>query len=323
MTDKSKGQITEDQHYVPQFYLKQWLDETGGFYPIKIEGKIPPRLSVFPQKSDQSRFCYENFFYAQHTGVPDEVSQLIEKKFAEIESVLAKELPLLEEKIIKNEQITESDKHRLAQGMIFLHFRGKKYLDESKKMTDQMTKQMMRHSLPYIGKSPESKAKMEELGLTEEELAKYVNKGEFTVDYGNLHHLQIMDDMEGFCNLLRAKYWKVYISRDGQFITTDAPYLDIPLSDTMWGNDFLSREQSFILSPRVKIIMMYPKNDGGKKIIRKDITGDTLMIQKMNVHSLMNSIRFGFHKDRDLLTNLEETLNVLYKAKQQGQNINW
>ncbi len=309
-------QVTEDQHYVPQFYLKQWLDETGGFYPVKIEQKIPPKLKIFDKKSDQSRFCYENFFYAQHTGVEDEVSQVIEKKFAEIEAIFSNELPVLEKKILNNEQITENEKYHLAECMIFLHFRGKKYLDQSKKMTDEVTKQMMKHWVHYIDKDPKSKAKMEELGLTKEQMVEYVNKGEFTVDYGNVHHLRIMDDMRGFCNILSAKYWKVYISRKGEFITTDAPYLDMPTSTHFYGNDFLSREQSFVLSPRVIILAIYPKNEHGKKFARKDITGDRARIQQINIHNLMNAIRFGFHKDRSLLVELEKFVGLIYEMKQ-------
>lgn len=315
-------QITEDQHYVPQFYLRQWLDETGGFYPVKVEERIPPKLKVFDKKSDQSRFCYENFFYAQHTGVEDEISQIVEKQFAEIEGIFSNELPLLEKKILNNEQITETEKYHLAECMIFLHFKGKKYLDQSKKMTDDVTKQMMKHWVHYIDKSPKSKAHMEELGLTKEQMVEFVNKGEFTVDYGNMHHLQIMKDMEGFCNILFAKFWRVYISRKGEFITTDAPYLDMPVSNTFYGNDFLSREQSFVLSPRVMILAIYPKNEHGKKFIRKDITEDRARVQQINLHNLMNSIRFGFHKDRDLLLELERFVSAYYQIKEKERQLN-
>lgn len=314
--EKKPEQITEDQHYVPQFYLQQWLDETGGFYPVKVEEKKPPRLKVFEKKADQSRFCYENFFYAQRTGVEDEISQIIEKEFARIEGIFSKELPILEKKILNNEHITEGDRYKLAQCMIFLHFRGKKYLDQSKNMTDHITKQMMRHWVHHMDKDPNAKAEMDKLGLTKEQMVEFVYKGEFTVDYGNVQHLEIMKDMEGFCNLLFAKFWRVYISHSGDFITTDAPYLDMPVTSNFYGNDFLSREQSFILSPRVVIIALYPKHEGGKKLIRKDITGIRGRIQQINLHSLMNSIRFGFHKDRDLLLELEKLALYVHKMKQ-------
>ncbi len=308
-------QITEDQHYVPQFYLKQWVDEGGGFYPMKVEGRTPPKVSIFTQKSNPSRFCYENFFYAQHTGKGDEVSQMVEKTFAEIEAIFSKELPLIEKKILNNEQITDEEKYYLAQCMTFLHFRGKKYLDDSKRMTDEMMKQVLQRSVHFFDKDPKAKAKMEELGVTKEEMIKFAYEGKYTVDFGNIHHLRIMEDMQGFSNLLFAKYWRVYLSREGNFITTDAPYLDLPLSKEFWGNDFLSREQSFVMSPRVVIVATYPKNESGKKFVRKDITGKQALIQQLNVHSLMHCIRFGFHKDKDLLLQLEKVAGVVYDIK--------
>ncbi len=120
-----KNRTIRKQHYVPQFYLKQWCDNSGAFYPIKIEKKVPPELHVFKDKSGPNRFCYENFFYAQHTGKEDEISQFLENTFAEIESIFSKELPKLENKIINNEQITDEEKYHLSELMIFLWLKGK------------------------------------------------------------------------------------------------------------------------------------------------------------------------------------------------------
>ena len=273
---------TKRQHYVPQFYLRQWCSEDGGFYPIKIEGIEPPKLKIFDEKSNPCRFCYENFFYAQFTGKKDETSQLVEEKFAEIE------------------------------GILFLHFKGKKYREDSKKMTEHMVKQINKHLVRNIDKSEKSKKEMEALGITKEQMIDFAEKEEYTIEMGNLHHMQIMKDMGGFCNLLTAKYWKIYISRKGDFITTDTPYQDIPLSNHFFGNDFLSREQTFILSPRVVIIARYPKNEFGKKINRKDITNNKGAIHTINTYNLMRSINFGFHKDKNLLIELDKVATFLY-----------
>lgn len=123
--------------------------------------------------------------------------------------------------------------------------------------------------------------------------------------------MRIMDEMWRFCNLLMAKYWQIYISREGNFITTDTPYLDIPLSDKFWGNDFLAREQVFILSPRVVIIARDPKSLVGKKIHRNDITGNKGKISMVNCHNLMNAISFGFHKDKTLLLETEKMVIIM------------
>jgi len=312
-------QITKKQHYVPQFYLRQWVDNEGGFYPIKIEQDEPPVLKIFKNKSGPSSFCYENFFYAQKTGVKDEVSQLFEEKFAEIEAIFSNELPAIEKKIVNNEQITELDKYRLSECMLFLHFRGKKYRHDAEKMTDKLMKQMFQHRVQYMDKDPKFEADMKKHGLTKEKMIEFVNGEQYTVSLGNIQHLKIMDDIEGFCNLLTAKYWKVYISRRSEFITTDNPYLDKALSNTFWGNDFLSREQVFILSPRVVIVARYPHDKNGKKFSRKDITNDKGKVQILNTHVLMNSIKFGFHKDKTLLEELDHCVHFLYENKKPPQ----
>lgn len=304
---------TKKQHYVPQFYLRQWCDNDGGFFPVKIQTRNPPDLKIFNKKSNPSRFCYENFFYAQQTGIEDEVSQIIESNFAEIEGVFSTLLPALEAKIVNREHISDQDKYHLAECMLFLHFKGKRYRDESQQMTDALVKQIYRFHVHNIDKIPRAKAEMERLGITKEQMIEFAERGEYRIDFGNIHHLRIMKDIQGFCNLLTAKYWKVYISRNGEFITTDSPYLDKALSTSFWGNDFLSREQVFVLSPRVVIVARNPTNMYGKKFQRKDITHDKGAVHIVNCNNLMNSISFGFHKNKNLLEEVRITATFLYQ----------
>lgn len=304
--------FTAKQHYVPQFYLRQWVDGDGGFYPAEVVRRQPPEVRIFTRKSNPSRFCYENFFYAQRTGEADEMSQQVEKAFAEIEGVFSNELPRIEKKILNNEQIDDDDKYSLAQCMTFLHLRGKKYLDESKRMTNEMAKKMMQMQLRFSDQDPKMKKLLEEHKFTKEEMIESLEGNRITVDMGNAHHLQMLKELEGFSNLLFAKFWKIFISREGHFITSDAPYIDTPLSREFYGNDFLSREQSFILSPRVMIFAQYPKNESGKKIIRKDITGQKNPIGIFNAHNLMRSIKFGFHSDPNVLQHSLLIAQALY-----------
>lgn len=311
MMDKCK-KSTRKQHYVPQFYLRQWTDDSGCFFPIRIEAKSPPKLFIFQNKSNPRRFCYENFFYANRTGQEDKVSQQLEKDFAEAEKVFAKELPRLEVKILNNEKITDQDKYRLSEFMMFMWLRGKQHREQTKKMTSDMAKEINKRLVRFIDRSPKMKARMEEHNLTKQEMIEFADKGEYTVDFGNIHTLRLFKDMYGFCNLISAKYWKVYLSQKGDFITTDSPYSDISLSDKYWGNDFLSREQAFVLSPKILIVARCPKNEKGKKFVRQDITEKRTSIQQLNTHILMRSLRFGFHRDKTLLEELTQIAKIMH-----------
>lgn len=312
-TGKGSGGPTRAQHYVPQFYLRQWCDDEDAFYPVKVAAKEPPSLSVFNKKSGPSRFCYENYFYAQHTGQEDALSQDIEKAFAEIEGVLHATIPTIEQKILDNQQITYEDKYRLCEMMVFFWLKGKAHREQSQRMSETLIKNVTRHMVRYMDRDPKQVAELKARGLTVEDMIDFADRGEYSVDFGNMHHMVLMKEMYGFCNLLAAKYWRIYLSREGHFIATDVPYMDIAKSKHFWGNDFLAREQIFILSPRAVIVALNPKNENGKKISRKDLTGQALRIQAMNMHNLMNSIRFGFHKKRELLEDLSRFTRIVYE----------
>lgn len=309
---------TKKQHYVPQFYLRQWCDNNGGFFPIKVSSKNPPILEIFNKKSGPGSFCYENFFYAQHTGKEDPESQVIEKEFSKIEAFFSVQLPTIEQKILKNKQVTEEDKYTPSQCMIFLHFKGKAYREESKRITEHFVKEINKRIVGHIGKSEKSKKELEEAGVTKEEMIEFTERGEYLVDMGNFHHMAIMKDMEGFCNLLSAKYWKIYVSREAGFITTDTPYVDVSLSNELFGNDFFSREQRFVLSPKVFIVARNPRDLNSKNISRKDISGNRVNIATINGHSIMSAMRFGFHNCKEVLFDTKKIIEVLHKSNKES-----
>lgn len=307
-------QTTKSQHYIPQFYLKKWVDFKGGFYPIKIIEKHPPKLDIFKVASSPNRFCSENYFYAQCTGKKDKMSQFFENIFKDIEGDLSLQLPKIEKRIIDNQQISFSDKYLLSQFMVFIWLRGKLYRQQSIKMTEDVIKKLNKSLVHYIDEDEFIRKKMDDFKITKDDMIQFVEKGDYAVEMDNIYHLNMLSEINGFSNILSAKYWLILISRRGHFITSDAPYLDMPINESFWGNDFLSREQSFVLSPNIFIIALYPKNDCCKKIKRKDVTNDINYIQQINCHNLMNSIQFGFHKDKELLEDLYKRIEDYYSV---------
>jgi hypothetical protein len=77
---------TEDQHFVPRFYLKRFADESGFVQVLDLKNR---RVSRRPYAS----VCYERFFYAEQTGRPDGISQIFEELFTSLEGQIAARFP--------------------------------------------------------------------------------------------------------------------------------------------------------------------------------------------------------------------------------------
>lgn len=297
---------TVKQHYVPRAFLERWSFDGGQVYPIKIVAKVPPNLEIL-KKTGVYPFCHENYFYANKQGKKDEFSQIVENNFTEVENDMYATLTSFERKVLNNEQITFDDKYHLASIMLFLHMRGKKHLEWSKKFSNEMTREMFGMTL-----RAKKDSEFDELGITKEE-ALEMNES-MTVDLGMTHHLQQLKNIQESAFYIANKYWKINISKKGEFIVTDAPYLDLPVKQVGWyGNDIYDRDQIFMLSPKVRISIMKPTNLKAKNINRKDITDDTNNIDHLNLISLMNSVLFGFHSDEKVL---ERTKQMVYKVYQ-------
>lgn len=299
---------TVKQHYVPRAFLERWSFDNGQVYPIKIVSKIPPNLEIL-KKTGVYPFCHENYFYADKQGKKDDFSQIVEDNFTEVENGMYSTLISFEKKVLNNEQITFDDKYDLASVMLFLHMRGKKHLEWSKKFSNEMARKMFGMTLRF-----KKDSEFEELGITREEAIE-MNEG-MTVDLGMAHHLQQLKDIQEFAFHIARKYWKINISKKGEFIVTDAPYLDLPVKQVGWyGNDIYDRDQIFMLSPKVHILIKKPSDLRSKNINRKDITNDAYNVDHLNLLSLMNSVLFGFHSDEKVLERTRQMVDKVYQYK--------
>lgn len=302
----SKKNNTIKQHYVPRAFLERWSIDNGQVYPIKIITKIPPKLEIL-KKTGVYPFCHENYFYANEQGKKDEFSQIVEENFTEVENGMYATLTSFEKKVLRNEQITFDDKYNLASIMLFFHMRGKKHLEWSKNFSNEIVRKMFDMTLRF-----KEENEFKELGITREE-ALEMNR-DMSVDLGMAHHLQQLKDIQEFAFHIARKYWRINISKKGEFIVSDAPYLDLPVKQVGWyGNSIYDRDQIFMLSPKVRISIMKPISLKAKNVNRKDITNDNNNVDHLNLISLMNSVLFGFHSDEKVL---ERTKQMVYKVYQ-------
>jgi hypothetical protein len=65
------SQLTKDQHFVPEFYLRRF-SLNGMIVALDL-----PAGRILKPRPYQS-VCYATFFHAQQTGVQDDLSQLVE-----------------------------------------------------------------------------------------------------------------------------------------------------------------------------------------------------------------------------------------------------
>ena len=75
-------QRTKNQHYVPQFYLKQFTNEQWLIEAVNKERKKVWTYSI-------KHICCGEFFYWVETGKKDKVSQLLEDFFNKVENNFA------------------------------------------------------------------------------------------------------------------------------------------------------------------------------------------------------------------------------------------
>lgn len=270
----TKKQLTEKQHYVPQFYLRNFSNEEGHLhiYDAKNFRKMKPRSF--------SGVCYDKFFYAIETGKPDEVSQEVEDFFSKgIEDPLSTDLPFIIKKIEGNKQIFDFEKYTLAILMSTMWLRNPTMRGRINKMGEDILKQT--HKVMFSHPSIEDKLNEieREMGspLSKEErsnIKKMVTDGNYKINFTNQQHLNFMldsENLEGFSNLFCGQDWLVHISKcRRQFVTSDNPITAlIPKKKGFWPATFLERTHIFPLTPQIAIEARYPRQNSGKKFKRR------------------------------------------------------
>lgn len=249
MTDaESPKQITEDQHFVPKFYMRRFANEKGFLEVLdRQKGKlIKPR--------PYSGVCYSQFYYAKKTGEPDELSQDVEEVLKNLEDNISVDLPVIYEKIINYKQITQQERYTIAVLAAMLWLRVEYMRRQVNRMSENLLKEIMTLSgdkrIAEVRDFLESK------------------KGGFSFD--NSTHLALMMQFQGFSNMCFGKNWIVYLAKgEKKFITSDTPVVEwIPDRKGFYGPSFLERKHYLVLSPTVLIEMRYPI-PGTKKILKR------------------------------------------------------
>jgi len=309
-------QITKNQHYVPQFYLRKFVNIEDGLEILDCE-----RRKVVAARSPKS-VCNEEYYYSTNNQ-RDEVSQALEKEFQRIESEISKVYDDIARKFVNFEQITESDKMLVATFMSLQYLRGPYMRKQIQKMNEQMIKQIakLHFGSSYISESFDQYEKETGEKLTEgqrNEIIEFAQKGEYEVETGNVAHLHLIGEMEGFRNLLFGKEWLVYISKSSKkFITSDSPVIELFPEWTgkiFYGPTFLQRTHQFAMTPDILIIATDPQNPPEiGKVKRKtlfDNKGHNDKILELNFQYPKNAIAYAYANDVKLLQDIVDSANL-------------
>ena len=243
-------QITRDQHFVPRFYLKLFAKE-GQIQVFDVRakriGNPRPYASV----------CYEKFFYAAETGIRDEISQEFEDVFGQIENVIAEPLPGIIERAVA-QQLTNGDLDVLAYFMSVQWLRTPKFRERLQKMESELMKWMLSRS-PRFQDSIRIHSAAEGLEMSDEkqieEVKRFIQSAVLRTNNALSLNFISEEKINGFCNLLLAKKWRIILSEGPyHFITSDNPVAEwFPPRRGLAGATFTERGHYLALTPSILI----------------------------------------------------------------------
>ncbi len=250
-------QITRNQHFVPEFYLKKFASEGKiEVLDIKAERIGKPR--------SYTSVCYKEFFYAVDTGIQDDVSQAFEDMFGRIENVIAKALPQIIERAI-NLQLTNSDLDTLAYFMSIQWLRTAFFRERMQQMLGDLMKQMFKKVVSLPGFQDFIRDTDKGHDMSDEQIEKmkhFLQSDNYSIRFNNYQHLKFMgqEQIHGFHNCLLGKKWQIILLKPPyHFITSDNPVAEwMPPRRGIFGPSFMERLHLLALTPTILIVTDKP-----------------------------------------------------------------
>jgi len=294
---------TKKQHFVPKFYLHQFT-QGDKLQVLNVKNK---RMA---KERHISAVGYKPYFYAERTGVADEISQHIENWLHEYENIISNDLPKIIDTILNYKQITSDEKYVLSALMSMLWLRNPVMRKRLNKMQEDMTKQMMKF---YTKERVDSYVREKGKQLTDDERHKIIKtfrSGSYDLKFSNASHLKFMTESfgfgnPGFTNMFYGQKWKIYIAKGNKrFVTSDNPIVEWwPPPETLYGTSFLERRKYFALTPEIMFELTYPK--GSTKAKRKTIFNDEDdTVGLFNILLAAHAHEFAYSHDKSLLENI-------------------
>lgn len=250
----NKKQKTKNQHFVPQFYLKNftntdWRIETAETQNYKI---LRPQV---PKK-----ICSWDYYYCFFEWKKDIMWEMLEDFFWYYEQNFQQIYDELIEKIKLTAPVSDELLYKLSEFISVSWLRG----DKMRKQIKDMEKQMLTWTMKTTYNMKKSKGVLEE-ELDTEEMSGFVNSDDFEVtDTSNKGHIDFLtpDNINQFAIMLYSKRIRFYITEwEKKFVTSDNCVIElIPLKhieNPLW-NHFMERLHYFVLSPEILVEFSCP-----------------------------------------------------------------
>lgn len=302
-----KDIVTKKQHYVPKFYLKRFAGSNNFVDVLDLK----KRKLIKPQP--YSSVCYGEYFYALETGVPDKVSQEVERALKSVEDLVSRRLNEIIKNIHSTKGIEEDELVILASLMSLLYIRGTYMRNQIRKSMIDITKQswaILASDEKNFTRYMNMVLEKSNMAITEEEKVDvrqtFVSQ-KYDVVFNNAAHLNMVNEIGHFTRLFFCKQWRIFIAGGkSKFVTSDTPVVEwFPRRKSFYGPDIFERKQYLSLTPEIFIELLHPNNPG-KKVKRKMIT-DTEVL-KHNITIARHSGQFGYSKNKeDFLDILESS----------------
>lgn len=298
--------ITKKSHFIPRFYLKNFINQEGTIQTLDIKNN---RLC---SPKSHCGVGYKEYFYGAQTGVPDELSQQVEDWLKFFENIIAQKLPFIINKILNYEHINNDDKYFLSSFMCMLWLRSPKMRNQINKTNEEVTKKIFGLNAKnkidkYIEKNGIKLSDQER-----DDIIKDIEAGNYDIKFNNIQHIRFMIetfgfDGPGFTNMFFGQNWKIYISKSKKrFVTSDSPVVEWWLPPTtFYGADFLNRNKYFTLTPEIFIELTPPK--GSDKVRRKTLfEGMDSIIDLYNILIAAHSHEYAYSINKVSLEKLIE-----------------
>lgn len=300
--------FAKKQHYIPQFYLKNFSQDNEHIYIY--DKKVGDKGEFRYQTTVQ--IAHENHFYTIRTkrGTKENLEDL----FCQFEGDAAKII----DKVRKERRITTEEKEKLALFVAFLYARTPTFKTRTETMHSKMGEKISRMMFKVAPRTMLKKFFKEKEGkdFSDEEIDNLVDfatnpkRSKIRFDFPNEYWIKIMlniatDIAPAFFGM---NWLFLFTKRPYAFITSDNPFLLVPPEnyDRFWGVGLLTPKARKIIPLSSDMCLMMGDLSENPVVVHTET--DKKFFRQVNEHLMLECDRFCFSPDRGKLQKLVKTL---------------